>query len=267
MKITFAGVGGAFCGRDQYQSNMLITSETGKHLLLDCGTHASFSFGELGATNQNLSQWADAVYVSHLHSDHIGGLEWLAFSTLFSSKPKKPKLFIVDTLIDSLWCSLKGGIQSIEGSSMQLSDFFDIRAIQINSSFDWEGIQFKPVQTVHIMDGTRIIPSYGLLITHDANSLPVFVTTDTQFCPRQIECFYNMSSVIFHDCETTRFRSGVHAHYEDLVTLPLRHKEKMWLYHYNPDHAFDAKKDGFRGFVKKGDSFVTKEGDLEISGK
>jgi hypothetical protein len=29
----------------------------------------------------------------------------------------------------------------------------------------------------------------------------------------------------------------------------------MWLYHYNPGHLPDARADGFRGFVKKGQVF------------
>lgn len=256
MEITFAGVGSAFTDQRYYQSNMAITGCTGKRLLIDCGGDARFSFGELGATNANIIDWCDGVYISHLHADHIGGLEWLGFCTYFNPKPIKPKLFIVDTLVDDLWDSLKGGMRSHEGKVMRLETFFDVHAIPINSSFIWDGVRFTPVQTVHIMDGMRIVPSYGLLIHGSSDDRPTFLTTDTQFCPRQIEKFYDMSDLIFHDCETYPFRSGVHAHYDDLKILPESTKAKMWLYHYGPDPKQDPEADGFRGFIKKGQTFA-----------
>lgn len=102
----------------------------------------------------------------------------------------------------------------------------------------------------------RIVPSYGLLITElTTPERTVFLTTDTQFCPRQIERFYDRSEAIFHDCETYPFKSGVHAHYDDLRTLPEATKKKMWLYHYGPDPKQRPEEDGFQGFVAKGQTF------------
>jgi hypothetical protein len=64
-----------------------------------------------------------------------------------------------------------------------------------------------------------------------------------------------MADIIFHDCETASVKSGVHAHYTELLTLSETIRNKIWLYHYNPGALPDAKKDGFRGFVKKGQCF------------
>jgi ribonuclease BN (tRNA processing enzyme) len=256
MKITFAGVGSAFTDQRYYQSNMVITSDQGKRLLIDCGSDARFALGELGATNANIGNWIDGVYISHLHADHIGGIEWLGFCTYFNPKSPKPKLYIVDALVDDLWDSLKGGMRSHEGKVLRLDSFFDINSIAINQSFYWENIVFNPVQTVHIMDGFRIVPSFGLLINEmKPDYKRIFLTTDTQFCPRQIEKFYSMADTIFHDCETQPFRSGVHAHYDDMKTLPEDTKKKMWLYHYSPDPKQDPIKDGFQGFCHKGQTF------------
>lgn len=92
----------------------------------------------------------------------------------------------------------------------------------------------------------------------------VFFTTDTQHCPAQINAFYNQADVIFHDCETTAFPSGVHAHYKDLVSLPENVKHKTHLIHYMPDDEDEsgpffrpdqAISDGFRGFVSPGTVF------------
>ncbi len=64
------------------------------------------------------------------------------------------------------------------------------------------------------------MPPFGLLF--EVNGITVFHTTDTQFAPEQIKEFYKRADVIFHDCETTPFESGVHANYQKLKTCPPR---------------------------------------------
>lgn len=248
MTLQFAGVGSAFTTQDYWQSNMVVQSQ-GQRMLIDCGSDARFSLAELGYKYKDF----EAVYISHLHADHIGGLEWLGFCTYFDPNCQRPTLYIVEDLIDDLWGSLKAGMQSHEGKVLTLSSFFDVQPIRMNDSFTFGGAAFTPVQTVHIMNGFRIVPSYGLFIEH--NSRKTFLTTDTQFCPRQIEKFYEMADRIFQDCETAPYKSGVHAHYSDLQTLDPKIREKMWLYHYQPHPTQDAKADGFGGFVVKGDKF------------
>jgi len=104
------------------------------------------------------------------------------------------------------------------------------------------------------MNGYTIVPSYGLI--WKGNKKKVFLTTDTQFCPNQIQTFYDSVDVIFHDCETTPFKSGVHAHFKDLKTLDEETKSKMWLTHYSDGDKPDAEKAGFAGYVEKGQVFI-----------
>ncbi len=81
------------------------------------------------------------------------------------------------------------------------------------------------------------------------------ISADSQFVPDLMLPLYQEAEIIFHDCETSEKKSGVHAHYTELKTLPSEIKRKMWLYHYQPLPLPDAKADGFRGFVKKGQCF------------
>jgi hypothetical protein len=50
-------------------------------------------------------------------------------------------------------------------------------------------------------------------------------------------------------------QSNIHAHYEDLCTLPVNAKQKMWLYHYQPHPHYKPGADSFKGFIKKGQEF------------
>jgi hypothetical protein len=151
--------------------------------------------------------------------------------------------------------SLSGGLSSIQGKVVSLEDYFSVIPIGDNGNFVWEKITFDVVQSVHIMNGFTIVPSYGLMI-HAFDSRKIYFTSDAQFNPNQIKDFYRLADIIIQDCETTPFKSGVHAHYQELKTLDKKIKNKMWLWHYSDNMIKDfhknnetAKKDGFLGFL------------------
>lgn len=270
MKITWAGTGAAFAPANTWQCQAVITSDTGKHLLLDCGSDARHSLKQYAGLE---AKDIDAVYVSHLHGDHVHGLEWLAFCRYsWSGAPTvKPKLYGVKRLLEKLWSDvLCGTLESIEGKVNTLEDYFDVIPLDLNGSFVWEDMLCQPVQTVHVMNGCALTDSFGLFVTcpyseRTQHNPKVFFTSDTQFCPSQIHAFYKEADLIFHDCETSPFRSSVHAHYDDLCGLGLVTKSKMGLVHYQeasptfPGSA-RAKHDGFgHGFVAPGDVFDVNE--------
>lgn len=251
MKLTFLGAGSAFTvGDGNYQSNVLLTSASGRRLLVDCGGDIRFSLHEQGLKLTDITD----IYISHLHADHVGGLEGIAFSTFFTPGVGRPRLYTSVSLVDDLWSrSLSGGLGSIEGHITGLDTYFDVQAIGRNGGFTWEGVYFQLVQVVHYMDGFNVVPSFGLLF--QVGEVKIFLTTDTQHAPNQIGKFYAMADLILQDCETTPYKSGVHANYSELKTLPIDVKAKMWLYHYHPGPRPDAVADGFRGFVRKGQEF------------
>jgi ribonuclease BN (tRNA processing enzyme) len=255
MKIKFIGVGAAFTTPDYYQSNMLITARSGKNLLLDCGSDARFAFAECNISGYHACEALDAVYISHLHADHIGGMEWLAFSTYFNPLHLKPTLFMEEKQMQTMWeHSLKGGLECVENKIMHLSDFFDCHPLAEDATFNWEGLQATLVKMPHVMTGCGGHYSYGLLL-REAAGPTVFISTDTQFQPDLITDIAQQAEVIFHDCETGAFNTPVHAHYNELRTLPTAIKQKMWLYHYQPEPDYNPEADGFKGFVVKGQEF------------
>ena len=266
MKIQFLGTGSAFTMKN-FQTNALITATNGKRMLLDCGMDIRFALREAGLGYRDIN----AVYLSHAHADHIGGMEFLAFTRFFDkSAGGPPDLFCVKPLIYEIWDnSLKGGLQSIEGQVMHLTNSFHCHPIEPNDSFIWEDVHFTPVQTIHVVDGFRFMHSYGLLIraacprdfgdTRPIGAAPksptIFYTSDTQYAPHQLAKFYSMADIIFHDCETAPFQSKVHAHYDNLKILPDITKAKMWLTHFQDDPPQNPVADGFKGFVTKGQTF------------
>lgn len=250
MKLIFLGSGSAFTLGENYQSNMLIESGANKHLLIDCGSDARRAMHELGFSFRDIND----VYISHLHSDHVGGLEWLAFNTKFQPNCSQPVLHINEDLANDLWNKvLSGGLSSLKGIEAELSTYFDVDPIARNGSFVWEGVEFIIVKTKHVMNNLSLVPSYGLYII--GHHRKIFITTDSQMDLEHFEKYYKEADLIFQDCETSALKSGVHAHYTELVGLDPQIKSKMWLYHYQNGPLPDAQNDGFLGFVKKGQAF------------
>jgi ribonuclease BN (tRNA processing enzyme) len=253
MKLQFLGSGNAFTLLN-YQSAAMLTHND-KNFLIDCGSDTRFSADKCGFTFSDI----DAVYVSHLHGDHIGGLEWLGFTTYFTPNVDRPKLFIEKALISDLWLSLKGGMESLQGKIATLDTYFEVMPIEVNHPFNWNGISFDAVQTLHITNKYKHVPSYGLMWSTEEDKRAYF-TTDCQYAPESsMMAFYKEADYIFHDCETAPYESGVHAHYNQLKQLPEEVKNKMHLYHYQDNIIEDfenkskeANCDGFMGFVRKG---------------
>lgn len=257
MKIEFLGSGSAF-SLVNGQSNMVIhhrgsLGSTPDKLFIDAGTDFRHMLKDAGYSYKDVKH----LFISHVHADHIGGLEYLGFCSYFDPTCEKPNLYISSSLVNTLWNnSLCGGLGSIQGKVMGLDDYFNVIPIKRNETFEighlaMDGIEYQVVQVVHVMDGFTIKSSFGLIF-RTKEGKKIFITTDTQFNPNQIRDFYKMSDTIFHDAETSKFMSGVHAHYDELVTLAPDIKNKMWLYHYQDGELPDAEGDGFRGFVKKG---------------
>lgn len=251
MQLFFLGSGSAHTvGADNFQSNMMLIADSGRRLLIDCGSDVRWSLARQGLTHLDVTD----IYISHLHADHIGGLEYVGFQRKFDPRCERPRLYVEASLAAPLWNrSLRGGMGVISGIETELETFFDVHAVTANKPFMWESARLHPVPAVHVSSPRATVHSYGLLIERDGHR--TFLTTDTQFTPGRLAAYYVSADLIFHDCETGPARTGVHPNYDDLVKLPAAVRAKTWLYGYPPGPLPDAAAAGFRGFVRAGQSF------------
>jgi ribonuclease BN (tRNA processing enzyme) len=260
IKIIFLGSGSAFTvGCDNFQSNILIIDERENKLLVDCGSDIRFSLRQSGFSYLDITD----IYISHLHSDHAGGLEYMGFSRKFDPRCAKTKLYLSSEIATDIWQkTLSGGMEHIEGVTSQMDDFFAVYSVGKNGYFDWSNIRFHLLKTNHVDSGSRLMSSHGLFF--QVKGKRIFLSGDTKLSFENLRSYYEEADIIFHDCETAIKSTLVHAHYNQLIDLPKRIKNKMWLYGYQPQELPDAKKDGFCGFIKRGQSFEFEENSLDI---
>ena len=251
MRLVFLGSGSAYTvGGDNFQSNMLLVTAAGRRLLIDCGTDIRWSLPKQGLSYLDVTD----IYVSHLHSDHVGGLESIGFQRKFDPRCTRPRLYVEASLAGPLWerC-LRGGMGIISGAETTLETFFDVRMVSGDEPFEWDEARLDLVPAIHVSSPNATASSYGLLI--ECGEHRSFITTDTQYTPDHLAPYYARADLIFHDCETTASKTGIHAHYDDLLQLPDPVRAKTWLYGYQPGRLPDALADGFLGFVRAGQSF------------
>jgi ribonuclease BN (tRNA processing enzyme) len=260
MKVKIVGHGGGFAGTKDGNANFLF-EHNGKRLLLDNGITAPFILRDEWGMSWS-SKDIDAMYISHLHDDHAGGLSVMALCNYFTNIVAQGgdpfKLYCSSTLVDEIWEHIKRGLDTIEGVKPTLDTFFDVQAVPRGDSFHWEGWTFELIQTLHVVSGNDFMHSYGLMVydSKKKNAKKTFFTTDTQFtypCPLQVH--YNRAHAIFHDGEHL-FKSGVHAWIPQMAEeLDEETKAKTYFTHYTvvPENA---DKLGFAGFVRKGEEYT-----------
>lgn len=260
MKLIFTGTGGLSTISNFNTSIVLQKKES--NFLIDCGIDSKRSLYASGFSPEEI----EAVYISHIHSDHCGGLEWLGISNFFNPESKKPYLVANGLVIQQLKKSLVG-LKCIKSKDTNLLDFFELMEVAPNSGFYWNSIDFVMHRFDHIVGTTNMIPSYGLTIKDDelknseGDPFAILFTGDS-LLPDDLSLYYQ-ADLIIQDCETSEFHTEVHAHYNDLKNLSENVKRKMVLVHYgdnvqvnNTEWNEKAEQDGFRKLSTGGHGFV-----------
>lgn len=236
LKVQMIGTGSAFA--KVFNNNNALFTVDGQSLLVDCGITAPKALYELGYSFNDL----DAILLTHIHADHIGGLEELAFQMKYVFG-RKPILYLADALVNTLWeHSLKGGLQQDDKET--LDDFFEVRPLSEGIPHElFPGLRVELIATKHIPNKH----SYSLLF----NGF-FFYSGDTVFDSDLLNSLVNDRGVrvIFHDCQLHP-PGVVHACLPQLLTLPKAIQELVFLMHYGDDQPDFVGRTGPMKFVEQ----------------
>ncbi|MGB2986820.1 MAG: MBL fold metallo-hydrolase [Phycisphaerae bacterium] len=284
LTFTFLGVGSAFAKKN-LQSNALIEAWSADPdrqaapddtLLVDFGTTGPLALHQLkgvpGFSYLDRNGVIDypairRIFITHQHSDHIGGIEELAGMNMhYYGEPKtgprfKPQIISSSDVLADLWNhSLKGGLSALTGRRAQLEDYFDILAMRpagqegADRFTMLDRYDFTVFPTDHIQVQRKYDwPSYGLLITDRKTGDTIFYSGDTRFDPEGFGEMLAAAKTVFHEVQLEDQPEPVHSPLSEMRTFPEGIRKKTILYHYGDTWdggAYDFVADEFAGFAQ-----------------
>lgn len=227
MELLALGVGDAFTAR--YHSTCAAIRAEGSTLLVDCPhpIRKVMADANLGIDVGDLC----GVVITHLHGDHVSGLEGLLFYAHFVLQQRLPLLVHPDVHRD-LWDGhLRAGMHQLmqrDGTfrSLTLDDVAEVVLLSEEREVQHGPFGIRCRRTIHH------IPTFAMQIRAGARSLGW--SADTSFDPTLIEWLAACDRFV-HETNL-----GVHTPYESLAGLPEATRQKMWINHYTDDFDLEA---------------------------
>lgn len=198
MRVFPIGVGTAF-GRRFFNSNYVVELDNEEVLLVDCGMTASKSLEVIGMSVLNIRH----LFISHLHADHIGGIEELALKNKLI-RDNKVNLYINEELIDGFWESVRWGIEYTELGRLKVDDYFNV--FLHRDEFLLDGVEFSSHPTLHVEGMNSFDLGFGSTL----------LTSDTLFVKDYVVNRAHSFETVVHDCSFNN-NQLVHTYFEDLI--------------------------------------------------
>jgi phosphoribosyl 1,2-cyclic phosphodiesterase len=189
-------------------------------LTIDCGSEG------LTAYVGHYDGYPQALFITHAHLDHVGGLERLFGAGYFASAPREPaRLYVPAPLVPLLQQRIASYPNVIAEGGANFWDAFHL--IPVGESFWHDGVRLESFPVRHHWPDT----AFGLRLPGS-----LVWTGDTRPIPEQLAKFANAGERVLHDCALHGNPS--HSGVDDLEReYPAELLSRCVLYHYGHTDA------------------------------
>lgn len=225
FQVIVLGVGDTFSDR-HHPTSLLLESSDFK-LAIDCPDMYRRVLRDASCSSGRALEAAeiDDVLITHVHGDHMNGLEGLAFFKHFVEK-KRLNLHTSPEVRQVIW------EQRLRAPMSQLWDGTRMRELGCDDYFathllEWSGVSTAGPFSIRVRRTKHHVPTTALLVEVGGKKLGY--SADTAFDPELIE-FLRPADLIIHETNL----GPAHTAYSDLAALPPDLRARMRLIHY-PD--------------------------------
>jgi ribonuclease BN (tRNA processing enzyme) len=223
--IQVLGVGDAFS--EFHNPSALLLMYDGFCLGIDCPDmyrKVLRQAGKLSGTYVPI-ELVDHFLITHIHGDHVNGLESVAFYKHFFEK-KHVNLVASPQVLQVIWKERLQGSMNVlfdgrDFVKMNFGDYFDIIPLS------WDSGTIVGPFKIHAYPTRHHIPTSAVLV--EAAGKKLGYSSDTAFDPKVIS-FLSEADLIIHETNV----GSAHTAYASLLELPENIRKKMRLIHY-PD--------------------------------
>lgn len=279
--LQFLGTGSAFTPR--FGTTCALLQVGDRRWLIDCGRQAPEQLRAAGLDWHQL----DGQLVTHVHGDHVYGLEEFAMARFYQSGPgrravvgggPRPWLIAHSAVRNELWEVLGPTLRYQTDSlgrprSGVLSDYFDIVAPgsvepplpgspwNQAETFGCREFQITARQTRHVIG--KPCCSFELRVGCGSSEAKAWWSGDTVANVAELAQLSRGASVLFHDCTWRSFPGQVHTPFSSLAEVDPTLRRRIVLTHHDDDvlrHRSHAESLGFR-LAMPGDVFDLQTGE------
>ena len=198
-------------------------------LTIDCGSEG------LTACVAHYGAWPTAVFITHAHLDHVGGLERLFGAGYFAQPPRTDtRLYVPAALVPLLQQRIASYPNVIAEGGANFWDAF--RLVPVGDAFWHDGLRLETFPVRHHWPQT----AFGLRLRGS-----VVWTGDTRPIPEQLASAADAGELVAHDCALVGNPS--HSGIDDLEReYPPGLLSRCVLYHYGSHDAPELRARGYR---------------------
>lgn len=247
MKIKFLGVNGAFT---KYYHNNAVFEFGDRKLLVDAGTTLRSSLKDAGYNETDITD----VIITHLHSDHVGGLEEFAQRCKWIYN-HKPNLWVRGKMKRQLEEVIGKGLYT---DGLYLTDYFNVYSVETHylNRFNIGDCTIELIKTddLHALN----MYSMGLKIISPSGQNVIF-TGD--IAKHELSEFKSKidenTAALFHDVSIIKnpvhsFIEDVISHYKDVIQ-----SYRIYGMHYQDDINLNEYKEKYiMEFVEAGETYI-----------